>query len=75
MKAYRASATGCGATAATPKEAAEKFFNTFPTKRKCNIIEGKADGNFFTVAFGRASEGQWPEQWKDVTKKKVSQLP
>lgn len=75
MKAYRASATGCGVTAQTPRAAAEKFFSTFPTKRKCNVIEGEADGHFFTVAYGRASEGKWPEQWKDVTKKTMNDLP
>ena len=75
MKAYRASATGCGVTSYTPKAAAEKFFSAFPNKRKCDIIEGETDGQFFTVAFGRASEGKWPQQWKNVTKKQASDLP
>ena len=75
MKAYRASAAGCGATADTPKAAAEKFFTMFPTKRKCDIIEGQTDGRFFSVAFGRASTGEWPQQWKNITKKQIIELP
>jgi hypothetical protein len=75
MKAYRASATGCGATAETPKAAAEKFFTMFPTKRKCDIIEGQTDGRFFTVTYGRASVGEWPQYYKAVTKKTADTLP
>ena len=74
MKAYRASATGCGVTAATPRAAAEKFFTAFPNKRKCDVIEGETDGHFFTVAFGRASEGKWPQQWKNITRKDIGIL-
>lgn len=72
MKAYRASADGgYGATAETPRKAAEKFFSDFPNKRKCSVHEGETDGHFFTVALGRGS----PKSWKDVTKKQVCSLP
>jgi hypothetical protein len=75
-KEYRASATGgFVAYASTPRAAAEKFFTAFPKKRKCNIIEGTSDGTFFTVTFGRASEGKWPQSWKDISQKTVQTLP
>jgi len=73
-KAYRASGTGCGVTASTPREAAAAFFNTWPNKRKCDIVEGESDGGFFSVRYGRASEGEWPQSWKDVTKKTLDSL-
>jgi hypothetical protein len=76
MKAYRASdSKGSGFTALTPKQAAIKFFTNFPTKRKCDIIEGESKDGFFTVTFGRASEGQWPQQYKEITKKMIDSLP
>jgi hypothetical protein len=75
MKAYRASANGSGFTAPTPRQAAIKFFTSFPTKRKCDIIEGEANDGFFTVKFGRASEGEWPQSWKAITKKQIDTLP
>lgn len=75
MKAYRAYAEGCGVTESTPRRAAAKFFETFPNKRKCNVIEGEADGHFFTVKYGRPSVGEWPQSWKEVTKKQVDTLP
>ena len=74
-KAYQAYATGASVTRDTPREAAKAFFEAFPNKRKCNVTEGETDGLFFTVAYGRSSEGQWPQSWKDVTKKTVDQLP
>ena len=40
-----------------------------------DVIEGEADGHFFTVAYGRASEGKWPKSWKNVTRKTISDLP
>lgn len=76
MKAYRASANGgFGVTDITPRSAAAKFFETFPAKRKCDVIEGEADGHFFTVKYGRRSAGDWPQSWKDVTKKTLLELP
>jgi hypothetical protein len=70
-KAYRASAKDNGLTASTPREAAILFFERFPSRRKCNVIEGEADGPFFTVRYGKP----WPRSWKDVTKKTAAQLP
>ena len=70
-KAYQAYAKGSTATAETPRKAAEKFFSDFPTKRKCDVIEGEAEGPFFTVSYGRT----WPQSWKGVTKKTSIELP
>jgi len=75
MKAYRAYATGCGVTESNPRAAAAKFFTTFPTKRKCTVVQGEIDNGFFVVKYGRQSTGNWPDQWKDVTKKQVETLP
>lgn len=76
MKAFQAYSTGgFKATAETARKAADKFFADFPTKRKCNVIEGKVDGHFFTVTYGQRSKGEWPMSFKDVTKKTVSTLP
>jgi len=74
MKAYQAYAKGCAVTAPTAREVAEKFFAKWPGKRKCNITEGETDGYFFTVRYGRSSEGEWPQSWRDVTKKTVGEL-
>ena len=75
MKAFRASAKDCGLTRETPHAAAVAFFNEFPSKRKCDVIEGEADGHFFTVRFGRKTEGDWPKSWKGITKKTLIDLP
>ncbi len=75
MKAYRAYSKHGGRIAATPRAAAEAFFAEFPSARKCNVIAGEMEGPFFSVKFGRASEGEWPSSWKDVTKKTLSDLP
>lgn len=75
MKGFKAYGVGCTATAETPLKAGEKFFQNFPDKRKCNVIEGTIDGPFFTVRYGRKSEGDWPRSWKDITKKTVATLP
>ena len=76
MKAYQAyGADSSTFTADTPRKAALGFFSAFPNKRKCNVIEGETDGIFFTVRYGRKSEGQWPSYYKDVTKKAAADLP
>ena len=75
MRAYQAHAQGASATAATPRAAALAFFERFPARRKCSVIEGKAEGRFFSVTYGRPSLGQWPASWKDVTRKTAAELP
>ena len=75
MKQYQAYADGCRVTENTPKQAAISFFNAFPNKRKCSIIEGESDGYFFTVSYGRSSTGGWPYSAKDITKKTLNNLP
>lgn len=76
MKAFQAYASGGKATVrATPREAAMAFFEENPSKRKCSVLEGTVDGHFFTIRYGRASEGDWPQNWKDVTKKTAMELP
>lgn len=75
-KAYRATGVdNRGVTGSTPREAARKFFEANPTKRKCNITEGMTDGHFFQVAFSLRADGRKPERWKDVTKKTAETLP
>jgi hypothetical protein len=76
MKAFQAYGTdGTRVTRPTPKEAAIAFFEQNEGKRKCNVVEGKVDGHFFTVSYGRASAGNWPQSWKNVTKKSAQELP
>lgn len=76
MKAYQAYGSG-GAKVIkpTPREAAMAFFEQNPGKRKCDVVQGELDGHFFTVRYGRASQGDWPASWKDVTKKTAVDLP
>lgn len=72
---FRAYASdGCAVTKETAYEAATEFFKTFPTKRKCNVIEGKVEGTFFIVKYGKSSTGDGPKSYKDVTKKTAEQL-
>lgn len=71
MKAYQAYAKGCYVTADTPRTAAAGFFEKFPARRKCDVVQGEIDGNFFTVRYGKP----WPETFKDVTKKTAADLP
>lgn len=61
-------------TAETAREAALKYFITFPKSKKCNIAEGEIDGHFFTVKYGRNSNGELPKSYKDITKKQVSEI-
>lgn len=75
MRAFQAYGKAGRVTAGTPREAAARYFAEFPTSRKCNIVEGKAEGRFFTVSYGRASNGEWPSNWKDVSKNTVAKLP
>lgn len=50
------------------------YFEAHPKSRKCSVIEGTADGYFFTIRYGRASQGEWPKSYKDVTKAKAATL-
>lgn len=73
VKAFLAySGSRSSVVADTPSAAALLFFEKNPRARKCDIIEGVTDGHFFTVAYGRASEGRWPKSFKDVTKKQAA---
>lgn len=69
--AYQAYSKHGRKTASTPRAAAQAFFEAFPTARKCDVIHGTTDGNFFTVTYSRRS----PPSWKDVTKKGAELLP
>lgn len=75
MKSYQAYHDRDSVIAETPRAAAAAFFDAYPRRRKCNIIEGVKDGYFFTVTYGRSSEGNWPLSLKDVTKKQIPTLP
>lgn len=72
--AFQAYGKAGQAIAETAKQAALKYFELYPSSRKCNIIQGEQDGHFFTVTYGRPSEGQWPTSYKDVTKKTAATL-
>lgn len=75
MRAYQAYGNAGRVTGNTPREAASLYFERFPSSRKCNIDQGEQDGVFFTVTYGRASLGEWPASYKDVTKKTIGSLP
>lgn len=75
MKQFQAYANGSNVTRDTPREAAEAFFVAFPSKRKCNVIEGVSNGSFFVVTYGLNAGGEWPQSWKNVTKKTTCDLP
>ena len=74
MKAYQAWGPAGKVTGDTPANAATLYFQKFPRARKCDVTEGEDDGVFFTVTYGRKSDGQWPRSWKNVTKKMASTL-
>ena len=73
--AYQAYSKHGRRTESTPRAAALAFFAAFPNARKCDVVQGKTDGQFFTITYGRASHGEWPDQWKEVTKKTAPTLP
>lgn len=75
MKAFQAYGKAGKVTCGTAREAAQTYFQRFPQSRKCDVIEGSSAGPFFTVRYGRASEGDWPQSFKDVTKKTAGDLP
>ena len=72
--AFQAYASGDCCTRETAREAATEFFTQFPKRRKCNVTEGKIDGNFFVVAMSSDPKVRG-RSFKDVTKKMVDTLP
>ena len=72
--AFQAYASGDRCTRETAREAATEFFAQFPNRRKCNVTEGKIDGNFFVVAMSSDPKVRG-RSFKDVTKKMVDTLP
>ena len=75
MRAFQAYGAAGRATEPTARAAALAYFERFPNSRKCDVVQGETDGVFFTVTYGRASLGQWPESYKSVTKKSAATLP
>ncbi len=80
MKVFRAYAKNrTSHVADTPRKAAQGFFDANPGARKCDVTEGKiekTDGvEFFVTVYGRVSEGNWPQSFKEVTKKTLGALP
>ncbi|MFT0546987.1 hypothetical protein ACMHYO_11665 [Allopusillimonas ginsengisoli] len=73
-RAFQAYGRAGRVTRPTAKEAATAYFEAFPTSRKCDVVEGEANGGFFTVRYGRYSEGDWPKSYKNVTKSQASTL-
>lgn len=74
MKAFQAYGPAGKVTRETAKQAAEAYFSEFPKSRKCDVIQGEDDGLFFTVTYGRKSDGKWPLSYKNVTRKTISEL-
>jgi hypothetical protein len=74
IKAFQAYAKGDRITATNPHDAAYKFFQTFPNRRKCTVIEGTYDGVCFTVRYGLSSKGEWPRSFKDITRASIRDL-
>ncbi len=76
MKAFQAYANKrTSATAATPRAAAEKFFESNPTARKCDIQEGDTDGVIFTITYSLRPDGTKRKSYRDVKKSEVATLP
>lgn len=75
MKQYQAYGMAGSVVDATPRRAAAAYFSNYPKSRKCDVIEGVQDGHFFTVTYGKASEGKWPSSYKGVTKGTLNELP
>jgi hypothetical protein len=78
-KTFQAYAKGKTSTyGASPREAAEKFFIANPTARKCDVLEGETEYTsgvpFFVVKYGNSHTGEWPQSFKDVTKKTAGTL-
>lgn len=73
-QAFQAYGNAGRVTKPTAREAAAAYFEQWPTSRKCNVVQGETDGAFFTVSYGRASEGKWPTTHKDVTKKTAATI-
>lgn len=67
FQAYASKRTA--AYAPTPEAAVARFWELNPTARKCNVVEGESDGHFFSIRYGRYSEGDWPMSANDVTRK------
>lgn len=74
-RAYQAYGPAGRVTASTPRAAAAAYFATHPGRRTCDVIAGEIDGPFFTVRYGRASEGDWPSSWKGITPRTAGTLP
>ena len=72
--AFQAYASGDCCTRETAREAATEFFAQFPNRRKCNVTEGKIEGDFFVVALSSNPKVRG-RSFKDVTKKMVDTLP
>lgn len=58
-----------------PRAAAMAYFEQFKGSRKCHVVEGRIEGDFFVVSYGRASTGNWPYSKHDVTKSEAASLP
>ncbi len=65
----------CGQSAATPRAAAESFFERFPNKRKCTVEEGLLEEGFFRITYSNRPGSRPPLSYKDVTRKTMLDLP
>lgn len=71
MKAYQAYGKAGRVTRDTARAAAVAYFEAFPTSRKCDVIAGHDDGEFFRVYYA----GRAPESYRGITKKTAVGLP
>jgi hypothetical protein len=65
MKVFQAYGTGGAVTAETALAAAELFFSTFPTARKCDIVQGNKEGPLFVPL----PPGETQKRFYGVTKR------
>ena len=70
-KAFKAGLNGAYSYGSNPREAATKFFEEHPSRRKCGVIEGELEGDFFVVKYGKP----WPRRWVNVTKAVLGDVP
>lgn len=74
IKSFRAVGIAGSVIREAASEAAIAYFETFPKSRKCDVTAGLKAGSFFTISYGRASAGEWPENYKNVTKKTAATI-
>ncbi len=65
----------CGQSAATPRAAAESFFQRFPRKRKCTVLEGVLERGRFVQIYSLINDELSHASFVGVTRKSMLDLP